>query len=265
MIVREVMTTRLILVTPDTTLSHAANLLRQYQFHHLPVVRMPSQSRQWHGLTGMVIETTRCEKTALPLFEGLLTSQDIDLAAAVAAEQANCAAPGEQVPADASWQEQPVRDVMQEDVFTVTPSTSLAAAAHLLVERGLNCLPVVEYADEAGDNPSREPDRFLVGLLTRSDLLIALARFLGANEPGVAIHLPCPAGDLTPLAKTLLLAADLHIAVRSSIAPPLEGGVPQRAIVRLGTIHPAPLLMRLREAGIPYTLAGSQPEGASHD
>ena len=39
MIVREVMTTRLITVAPDDTLSHAANLLRQHQFHHLPVVR----------------------------------------------------------------------------------------------------------------------------------------------------------------------------------------------------------------------------------
>ena len=39
MIVREIMITRLITVTPDDTLSHAANLLRQHQFHHLPVVR----------------------------------------------------------------------------------------------------------------------------------------------------------------------------------------------------------------------------------
>ncbi|HYT37473.1 MAG TPA: CBS domain-containing protein, partial [Ktedonobacteraceae bacterium] len=39
MIVSEVMTTKLVTVAPDDTLSHAANLLRQYQFHHLPVVK----------------------------------------------------------------------------------------------------------------------------------------------------------------------------------------------------------------------------------
>lgn len=33
MIVREVITTGLGLVTPDNTLGHAANLLRQHQFH----------------------------------------------------------------------------------------------------------------------------------------------------------------------------------------------------------------------------------------
>lgn len=261
MIVREVMTTRLVLVTPDTTLSHAANLLRQYQFHHLPVVRMPAHSRQWQGMTGMVIETTHCERTALPRFEGLLTSQDIDIAVAVAAEQAN----KEPLPSVVSWEEQPVRDVIQESVLTVTPSTSLAAAAHLLVERGLNCLPVVEYDNREKGNPASETDALLVGLLTRSDLLMALARFLGEDEPGVNVHLPCLAGNLTPLAKTLLLATDLHIIVRSSLAAPLEGSVPYSALVRLGTIHPAPLLMRLREAGIAYALAGAPSEEAGHD
>lgn len=263
MIVRDVMTTRLVLITPDTLLSHAANLLRQYQFHHLPVVRIPAHSRQWSGLAEMGIETTHCERTALPRFEGLLTSQDIDLAVAIEAERTDKAASGGTL-SSSSWQEQPVRDVMREDVLTVTPSTSLAAAAHLLVERGLNCLPVVEYDEQEQENPARETRPLLVGLLTRSDLLIALSHFLGEDVPGVAIHLPCPAGDLTPLAKTLLLAADLHIAVRSSLAAPLEGGVPHSAIVRLGTIHPAPLLMRLRQTGIPYILADSPSEGASH-
>jgi CBS domain-containing protein len=50
MIVREVMTTRLITVAPDATLSHAANLLRQHQFHHLPVVRVAKASQT--GKTG---------------------------------------------------------------------------------------------------------------------------------------------------------------------------------------------------------------------
>ena len=43
MIVSEVMTTKLVTVAPDDTLSHAANLLRQYQFHHLPVVKVSSK------------------------------------------------------------------------------------------------------------------------------------------------------------------------------------------------------------------------------
>src|SRR5207237_7146755 len=75
MIVREIMITRLITVTPDDTLSHAANLLRQHQFHHLPVVKAG-------GSHGMFAYRAGSQDT-LPELEGLLTSQDIDLAAAV--------------------------------------------------------------------------------------------------------------------------------------------------------------------------------------
>jgi len=39
MIVRDIMSTNMITVVADDTLSHAANMLRQYQIHHLPVVR----------------------------------------------------------------------------------------------------------------------------------------------------------------------------------------------------------------------------------
>src|SRR5437763_16459330 len=75
MIVREVMTTRLITVAPDDTLSHAANLLRQHQFHHLPV--------------GRAAGVPEAEKNRYPvphaklLLEGLLTSYDIDMAVEV--------------------------------------------------------------------------------------------------------------------------------------------------------------------------------------
>ena len=84
---------------------------------------------------------------------------------------------------------------------------------------------------------------------------MALARSLGAFEPGMQLSIPLPMGDLTPLAHTLTLAAELHIQVRSVLAAPLEGNVPLSATLRLGTINPAPLLLRLQEANISYTFA----------
>ena len=256
MIVSEIMTTRLIVVTSDMTLAHAANILRQHQFHHLPVVRMPAQSAQWYGYE-TIVDTKQIARASLPLLEGLLTSQDIELASALDAARFAGDFPAA-TPPHKSWQEQQVAAAMNQALITITPSTSVAAAAHLLVERGLNCLPVVEYGDpEAGS--------LLIGLITRSDLLLAFARSLGANEPGVEVHIPCPGGDLTPLAKTLLLAAELHIAVRSSMVAPLDDAVPHTAMVRLGTIYPAPLLVRLREAQIAYTLTDIVPEGGPHE
>ena len=260
MIVSEVMTTRLVTVTADDTLSHAANLLRQYQFHHLPVIKIG------HVIYGM-LDTKRGQR---PVFEGLLTSEDIDVAAAVGTSSSDIL--------HRPWQERRVVEVMHRANIRVTPSTSVAAAAQILVERGLNCLPVVEYETpengetvpatsvsvQAGPGKTEttspgakvEPppvQALLVGLVTRSDLLIALARSLGAFEPGMQLSIPLPMGDLTPLATVLRLAAELHIQVRSVMAAPLEGPVPLVATVRLGTIHPAPLLVRLQEANVHYS------------
>lgn len=243
MIVSEVMTTKLITITPDDTLSHAANLLRQYQFHHLPVVRT---SRAF----GM-IDTGQSQH---PEFEGLLTSQDVDLAAAVGTSSSDILRQ--------PWQERRVVEVMHRANIRVTPTTSVAAAAQILVERGLNALPVVEYERPEQTSPEQRDEALtrpmLVGLLTRSDLLIALARSLGAFEPGMQLSIALPEGDLTPLAKTLILAAELHIQVRSVLAAPLEGNAPLSATVRLGTINPAPLLVRLQEEHIDYAFADAQ-------
>jgi acetoin utilization protein AcuB len=145
---------------------------------------------------------------------------------------------------------------MHQAAIRVTPITSVAAAAQILVERGLNCLPVVEY-EQAGE----ETRTVVVGLLTRSDLLIALARAMGAFEPGMQLIILLPLGDPTPLARMLQLAAELHVHVRSVIAAPSDHGIPLNATIRLGTINPTPLLLRLQEAGIAYTFAEPQVEG----
>ena len=268
MIVSEVMTTKLVTVAPDDTLSHAANLLRQFQFHHLPVVRR-LEDKGKHG----------ARKVQL-LLEGLLTSHDIDLVVAAGKKSAS----GDLL--HQPWQERRVGEVMHRASVRVTRSTSVAAAAQILVERGLSCLPVVEYEHleletkgvsqsrpveapalmqatiqgEGQQNVELRTSAVLVGLLTRSDLLIALARSMGAFEPGMQLVVMLPEGDATALAQTLLIAAELHIQVRSVIAAPLEGGVPRAATIRLGTIYPAPLLVRLREANILYSFADPSVE-----
>jgi len=252
MIVSEVMTTKLVTVAPDDTLSHAANLLRQYQFHHLPVVRISKT-------VGLSEPNQPTHKTLL--FEGLLTSQDIELAASS----------GKWSSSDLlqhPWQDRRVIEMMHRASIRVSPNTSVAAAAQILVERGLNCLPVVEYErvgqTSEGQGNEEETQAVLVGLLTRSDLLMALARSLGAFEPGMQLIIPLPIGDLTPLARTLLLADELHIHIRSVMAAPLQTNIPLEATLRLGTIHPAPLLARLQEEHIQYKFADLLSEEDEH-
>ena len=247
MIVSEIMTTKIVTISPDDTMVHAANLFKQYQFHHLPVVRhVPI-----HGAKKTVYGTSQ---TVLEL-QGLVTSQDIDLAVAESKRSSS----GDLL--HYSWQEQPVAKVMHHAGLRVTPNTNVAAAAQIMVERGINSLPVVEYEQT---EPDRETQTILVGLLTRSDLLLALARSLGAYEPGMQMEIRLPMGDLTPLAQTLTLASRLHVQIRSIMVSPLEGGVPRSASLRLGTINPAPLLRLLKEATIEYSIVDALTEDNVH-
>jgi len=229
-IVQEIMSTKLTTVEPDDTLAHAANLFRQYSFHHLPVTRRIYQTNGEGA------------RVALATCEGLLYAQDINLAVAVAEGDEQ----GRQ-----RWQERRVVEVMHSAAIRVTPTASVAAAAQLLVERGLNCLPVVEY--KLVDSETRT---ILVGLLTRSDLLIALSRAMGAFEPGMQLDVALPHGDMAPLARTLVLAAELHVHIRSVLAAPQSNGTLSVATVRLGTINPTPLLLRLKAEGIQYSFGG---------
>ena len=121
-------------------------------------------------------------------------------------------------------------------------------------------MTVVDY-EQVGEG--QETQTVLVGLLTRSDLLMALARAMGAFEPGMQLLIPLPHGDLIPLAQTLLLAAELHINVHSVMVAP-QGNAPRVATLRLGTINPSPLLVRLHEANIEYTFADPLSEGETH-
>jgi CBS domain-containing membrane protein len=56
-----------------------------------------------------------------------------------------------------------VKEVMTSEVITTTPDTPLAEAAHVLVERKIGCLPVVEGGR-------------LVGIITESDFVALAAR-----------------------------------------------------------------------------------------
>ncbi len=242
MIVRDIMKTELVTVEPDDTLGHAANLLRQYQFHHLPVVHKVRATEPQHA----EYKSSRVQL----VFEGLLGSQDIDLAVALSERESS----GDS--SKRSWQEQRVAEFMHPATISVTPMTSVGSAAQLLVERGISYLPVIEYGQEDGTVAA-----VFVGLVTRSDMLLALARAVGTFEPGMQLDIVLPLGKMVPLAKTLSIATELSMQIRGILAVPLKDGVPRLATLRLGTINPAPFLKRLKEEGIQYSFADPLVEG----
>ena len=69
---------------------------------------------------------------------------------------------------------QPIRDIMATELITVRPDSPLEEAAHLLIDRRINALPVATHSR-------------LVGILTGTDISRALLAALGAGTPGVRI------------------------------------------------------------------------------
>ena len=88
---------------------------------------------------------------------GILSQRDLFLSALVRALGHGSAA------RDRALGSIEVKQVMTADVVTTTPETPIAAAAQVMVDRKIGCLPVVK-------------DDALVGILSESDIVSAVAR-----------------------------------------------------------------------------------------
>jgi len=154
--VSSVMTRSPITVSSRHSLEQALDLMDEHDFRHLPVVD--------HGcLAGIVSERD--------LLEGLGRI------------------PGSPPASERPRQEQPARvgDIAQRNVRSVSPGTTLDAAAAVLVGLGIGCLPVIEGQQ-------------LTGIVTEMDVL---AHFRDACRAG---HLP-PVADpevVTRMSRTLV-------------------------------------------------------------
>ena len=127
MIVRELMTTDVVTVSRNDELSVADDIMKMNRVRHLPVLE-----------DGRLI--------------GILSQRDLFLAALSTAMGFGRKASQEFL------KTVPVKEVMTDDVITVEPSEDVKAAARLMVDHKIGCLPVVE-------------DRKLLGLLTETDFV----------------------------------------------------------------------------------------------
>ena len=129
-------------VKPRDSAAHARALMAQHRVNQLPVFEGPR-------LVGIV--TDRDLRDAFPsLAETMIQSR-------------------RRLPEGADPSAIPVEDVMTHEVLTIEPDTPLDDAARLLRRKRIGALPVVSGGR-------------VVGIVTRSDLLEALADLL-AEEP----------------------------------------------------------------------------------
>lgn len=119
MVVKDFMTRKVVYVSPDTTVAHAADMMREQGLRRLPVIENDR-------LVGIVTERTMAEAspskaTSLSIYEMnyLLNKTKI-------------------------------RDIMVRDVVTVSPYASLEDAVYAMMKNQVGILPVVEAGQVFG-------------------------------------------------------------------------------------------------------------------
>ena len=120
--VRSMMHTPIITVTPEMSLTEAQRLMRDHHIRHVPVVSGPGYQR----LVGML--TDRDLREALPSPATTLTRGKIAY----------------------QMETTSVKTCMTQEVVSIGPEAEMVQAAHLLVQRRIGCLPVVDHATLEG-------------------------------------------------------------------------------------------------------------------
>jgi CBS domain-containing protein len=154
--VEDIMTSKVITVTPETPVAKVAALLFEHRISAVPVVENDR-------LVGIVSEAdllhryeigTDCALSGDPWWMRLFSGDR---------------SPAEYVKSHARQ----VRDIMTREVTTVAPDTALAEIASLLEKQRIKRVPVVEQGRLQGR---------LIGIVSRSDLVRALASMLGSGR-----------------------------------------------------------------------------------
>lgn len=136
----DVMTTKLVTVTPDHSVRHAAEIMLENHVSGLPVVEDGGR------LVGIFTEGD------------LLRRSELGLAAIASSSRS----PEEQARAYVKAHAWKVSDVMSDKLVTVDENMDLARIATLMEENGINRVPVLR-------------DGEMIGIVSRADLLRAVA------------------------------------------------------------------------------------------
>ena len=141
MLVSDRMKKPVLTITPDFPIHEALNILKHEQIRHIPVLQ-----------GGKLV--------------GIVTNEDLFYASPSPATSLSI------------WEmnylisKVTVKEVMTENVVTVTEDTPIEAAALIMVKHKIGCLPVMRN-DE------------LVGIITETDLLIILPELMAINQSGI--------------------------------------------------------------------------------
>ncbi|GGE37817.1 CBS domain-containing protein [Streptococcus himalayensis] len=160
MAVKDFMTRKVVYISPDTTIAHAADMMREQDLHRLPVI----ENDRLVGLVteGTIAEASPSKATTLSIYEMnyLLNKTK-------------------------------VKDVMIRNVITISKFASLEDAAYVMLKNKIGILPVVDNDQVAGVITDRDIFRAFLEVAGYGEEGIRL-RFVTEDEVGVMekiIHL----------------------------------------------------------------------------
>lgn len=142
MYVKDHMTKKPVTVTPDTSVSKVLELMQKGHFHRVPVV---DENGVLKGLIteGVVTEASGQNTTSLSIFElNYLLSRTT------------------------------VKEIMIKDVKTITEGEFVELAAEVMLEAGINVLPVVDDSNK------------VIGIITEKDIFKTFVDLLGLKHQG---------------------------------------------------------------------------------
>lgn len=130
--------------------------------------------------------------------------------------------------------EHTVAEIMTREVVTIAPDAPVEEAARLLHTRSFGCLPVVEGEE-------------LVGIITESDILRAIAELMGTGTTSrLEVLMPNRPGELARVIR--LIGIEMRINIAGMFAPVAEEGH-CHAVLHLQTPDAAPVVQALRQLG----------------
>ena len=153
MAVKDFMTRKVVYISPNTTIAHAADMMREQKLHRLPVI----ENDQLVGLVteGTIAEASPSKATSLSIYEMnyLLNKTKVG-------------------------------DVMIRDVVTISPFASLEDATYLMLKNKIGILPVVDNEQLYGVITDRDIFKAFLEVSGYGEEGVRL-RFVTENKVGV--------------------------------------------------------------------------------
>lgn len=157
MAVKDFMTRKVVYISPDTTIAHAADIMRDQKLHRLPVI----ENDKLVGLVteGTIAEASPSKATSLSIYEMnyLLNKTK-------------------------------VKDVMIHDVVTISQYASLEDATYLMLKNKIGILPVVDNEQVYGVITDRDIFKAFLEVSGYGEKGVRM-RFVTEDEVGVLSHI----------------------------------------------------------------------------